>query len=188
MTGMGPNQGGSAELGEQGSVKEIGRITDDDKVRKLNAVRAYALTIPAATSKTAAVGFCWGGAVTSLFALRQPALNAAVAYYGGMPTDPTAYIDAKTPILGLYGVNDTRVNATLDLAKAELAKRNVLTSSNSSRAPGTGSCASRTETNGRRPTRRPPNGRGSSLSSSCGSTPGKARRRRLMAHGMSPKP
>jgi len=125
MTGMGPNQGGSAELGEQGSVKEIGKITDEDKVRKLNAVRAYALTIPAATSSTAAVGFCWGGAATSLFALHQPALNAAVAYYGGMPTDPTAYVDAKTPILGLYAVNDNRVNATLDLAKAELAKRNV---------------------------------------------------------------
>ena len=126
MTGMGPNQGGSAELGEQGSAKEIGKLTDEDKVRKLNAVRAYALTIPAATSSTAAVGFCWGGAASSLFALRQPALNAAVAYYGGMPTDATAYIDAKTPILGLYAANDNRVNATLDFAKAELAKRNVL--------------------------------------------------------------
>ena len=64
LTGMGPNQGGSAELGEQGSAKEIGKLTDEDKVRKLNAVRAYALTIPAATSRTAAVGFCWGGAAS----------------------------------------------------------------------------------------------------------------------------
>jgi carboxymethylenebutenolidase len=125
MSGMGPNKGGSAELGEQGSVKEIGKLTDDDKVRILNDVREYALKIPAANGKTATVGFCWGGAASSLFALRQPALNAAVAYYGGMPTDPAAFAGAKAPILGLYAANDNRVNATLDLAKAELAKKSV---------------------------------------------------------------
>ena len=125
LSGMGPNKGGSAELGEQGSVAEIRKLTDDDKVRILNDVRAYALTIPASNGKTATVGFCWGGAASSLFALRQPGLNAAVAYYGGMPTDPAAFAHARTPILGLYASNDNRVNSTLDLAKAELAKKNV---------------------------------------------------------------
>lgn len=125
LSGMGPNKGGSQELGEPGSVAEIRKLTDDDRIRILNDVRAYALTIPAANGKTATVGFCWGGAASSLFALRQPGLNAAVAYYGGMPTDPAAFANAKTPILGLYAANDNRVNATLDLAKAELAKKNV---------------------------------------------------------------
>src|SRR5262249_10482835 len=46
MSGLGPNGGGSAELGEQGSTQAIGKLTDDDKVRILNDVRAYALTIP----------------------------------------------------------------------------------------------------------------------------------------------
>ena len=125
LSGMGPNKGGSAELGEQGSVAEIRKLTDDDKVRILNDVRTYALSIPAAGGRTATIGFCWGGAASSLFALRQPALNAAVAYYGGMPTDPAAFATAKAPILGLYAANDNRVNATLDLAKTELAKKNV---------------------------------------------------------------
>ena len=125
LSGMGPNKGGSAELGEQGAVAEIRKLTDDDKIRILNDVRAYALTIPAANGKTATVGFCWGGAASSLFALRQPGLNAAVAYYGGMPADAAAFANAKTPILGLYAANDNRVNSTLDLAKTELAKRNV---------------------------------------------------------------
>lgn len=125
LSGMGPGKGGSQELGSQGSTQAIRNVTDEDKVRILNDVREYALKIPAANGKTATVGFCWGGAASSLFALRQPALNAAVAYYGGMPTDAAAFGAAKTPILGLYAANDTRVNATLDLAKAELAKRNV---------------------------------------------------------------
>lgn len=125
LSGMGANKGGSQELGSQGSTQAIRNVTDEDKVRILNDVREYALKIPAANGKTATVGFCWGGAASSRFALRQPGLNAAVAYYGGMPADAAAFATAKTPILGLYAANDTRVNATLDLAKAELAKRNV---------------------------------------------------------------
>jgi carboxymethylenebutenolidase len=125
LSGMGPNKGGSQELGSQGSTQAIRNVTDEDKVRILNDVREYALKIPAASGKTATVGFCWGGAASSLFALKQPGLNAAVAYYGGMPADAAAFAAAKTPILGLYAANDTRVNATLDLAKTELAKRSV---------------------------------------------------------------
>jgi carboxymethylenebutenolidase len=122
MSGMGPNKGGSAELGETGSRNEIGKLTDDDKVRILNDVRAYALTIPTANGKLGTVGFCWGGGTSFLYALKQPALNAAVSYYGPMPSDAAAYATAKAPVLGLYGGNDNRVNANIELAKAELAK------------------------------------------------------------------
>ena len=122
MSGMGPNHGGSTELGEDGSRQEIGKLTDEDKVRILNDVRAYALTIPSANGKLGTVGFCWGGGTSFLYALRQPALNAAVSYYGPMPSDPAAYTGAKAPILGLYAGNDNRVNANIDTAKAELAK------------------------------------------------------------------
>jgi carboxymethylenebutenolidase len=122
MSGMGPKHGGSAELGEQGSTKEIGKLTDEDKVRILNDVRTYALTIPSANGKLGTVGFCWGGGTSFLYALRQPALNAAVSYYGPMPSDPAAYVNAKAPILGLYGGNDSRVNPNIEVAKTELAK------------------------------------------------------------------
>jgi carboxymethylenebutenolidase len=122
MSGMGPNHGGSAELGEDGSRQEIGKLTDDDKVRILNDLRAYALTIPSANGKLGTVGFCWGGGTSFLYALRQPALNAAVSYYGPMPSDPAAYAHAKAQVLGLYGGNDARVNANIETAKTEMAK------------------------------------------------------------------
>jgi carboxymethylenebutenolidase len=122
MSGMGPNHGGSAELGEQGSTKEIGKLTDDDKVRILNDVRTYALAIPSANGKLGTVGFCWGGGTSFLYALKQPALNAAVSYYGPMPADPAAYVNAKAPVLGLYGGNDNRVNPNIEIAKTEMAK------------------------------------------------------------------
>ena len=122
MSGLGPNGGGSAELGEQGSTQAIGKLTDDDKVRILNDVRAYALTIPSANGKLATVGFCWGGGTSFLYARKQPALNAAVSYYGPMPADAGEFANTKAPVLGLYGGNDNRVNANIDVAKAGMAK------------------------------------------------------------------
>lgn len=121
LSGRGPNKGGSQELGSQGSVQEIRNVTPDDTVRMLNDVRTYALSIPAGNGKVAAMGFCWGGGTTFTYALRQPALNAAVSYYGPMPGDPAAYATAKVPVLGLYGGNDTRVNANIDAAKTGMA-------------------------------------------------------------------
>ena len=124
MSGMGPNHGGSEELGEQGTQRAIGQLTEDDRVRILNDVRAYALKIPSANGKVATIGFCWGGGTSFLYALKQPALDAAVSYYGPMP-DTLDYANAKAPILGLYAGTDTRVNSGIDRAKAELAKRSV---------------------------------------------------------------
>lgn len=122
MSGLGPNGGGSAELGEQGSTQAIGKLTDDDKVRILNDVRAYAMTIPSANGKVATVGFCWGGGTSFLYARKQLALNAAVSYYGPMPADAAEFANTKAPVLGLYGGNDNRVNANIDAAKAGMAK------------------------------------------------------------------
>jgi carboxymethylenebutenolidase len=127
LSGMGPNKGGSQEFGEQGSTRAIGAVTDDDKVRILNDVRDYALKLPGGNGKVGTVGFCWGGQTSFLYALRQPALTAAVSYYGPMPSDPAAYDGAKAPILGLYGGNDMpRVNGNIPVATAELKKRNVI--------------------------------------------------------------
>ena len=122
MSGLGPNGGGSNELGEQGSTQAIGKLTDDDKVRILNDVRAYAGTIPSASGKLGVVGFCWGGGTAFLYARKQPSLNAAVSYYGPMPADPAEFATTKAPVLGLYGGNDVRVNPNIDKAKEGMAK------------------------------------------------------------------
>jgi len=125
LSGLGPNGSGSAELGEDGSRGVIGKVTDDDKVRILNDVRAYALAMPSANGKVGIVGFCWGGGTAFLYARKQPALNAAVSYYGPMPADAAEFANTKAPVLGLYGGNDNRVNANIDAAKAGMVKANA---------------------------------------------------------------
>ena len=54
-------------------------------------------------------------------ATQQPGLSAAVVYYGTSP-EINALAGIKAPVLGLYGENDARVNATIDAASSEMKK------------------------------------------------------------------
>jgi carboxymethylenebutenolidase len=121
LSGKGPNGGGTDSLG-QDATKVIRTLTPGDVVARLNAVRDYALTLPAANGKTGVVGFCWGGTQSFLYAVEQPKLDAAVVYYGTSPAAPAALARVHAPVLGLYGGDDARVVATVAPAEAEMKK------------------------------------------------------------------
>ena len=53
-----------------------------------------------------AIGWCMGGMYTLALATEEPALAAAVAYYGAPPTDAAALARIKAPVLGNYGAED----------------------------------------------------------------------------------
>jgi len=53
-----------------------------------------------------AIGWCMGGRYTLALAVEQPALAAAIAYYGAPPTDDAAIARIKAPVLGNYGADD----------------------------------------------------------------------------------
>lgn len=121
LSGMGPGGGGTAALGDQ-VVPTIRTLSPATVTARLDAVARYARALPAANGKLGVVGYCWGGAQVWNYAAAQPALEAGVVYYGTSPTDPAAYASLRAPILGLYGSDDARVNATVPAAEAEMKK------------------------------------------------------------------
>jgi carboxymethylenebutenolidase len=87
--------------------------------RQLDAVAQYGTSLPAAQKKYGIVGFCWGGGISFAHAVHSPSLGASVVYYGVSP--PTASLDSvHAPVLGLYGGNDARVDATIPPADSAL--------------------------------------------------------------------
>lgn len=87
--------------------------------RQIDAVARYGMSLPAATRKYGIVGFCWGGGVSFAHAVHAPNLGASVVYYGTSPrTEDLASV--RAPVLGLYGGNDARVNATIPAADSAL--------------------------------------------------------------------
>jgi carboxymethylenebutenolidase len=122
VSGHGPGGGGTDSVASRDDVVKLVReSTPEETVARLNAVRDYAMKLPAANGKVATIGFCWGGGRSFAYAAAQPALNAAVVYYGTSPETP-ALAGVRAPVLGHYGGDDARVNATIAPAEAELKK------------------------------------------------------------------
>ena len=89
--------------------------------RQLLAVAEYGMSLPAARRSYGIVGYCWGGTVSFEHAIRSPELDASVVYYGTSP-DTALYGAVQAPVLGLYGGNDARVNATVPDAATAMAR------------------------------------------------------------------
>jgi carboxymethylenebutenolidase len=122
ITGMGPGGGGTESVTSRDDVVKLVRgLTPEETTARLNAVHDWAVKLPAANGKSATIGFCWGGARSFAYAAAQPALDAAVVYYGASP-EAAMLSQVKAPVLGLYGGDDARVNATIEPAQAELKK------------------------------------------------------------------
>jgi carboxymethylenebutenolidase len=121
LSGKGPNGGGTESLGDD-VTKVIRTLTPETVSARLDAVRDYALKIPAANGKVGAIGFCWGGTTSFEYAVHQPKLDAAVVYYGTSPESAADYAKIGAPVLGLYGGDDARVGATIPRAEAEMKK------------------------------------------------------------------
>ncbi len=114
--------GGGTESFSPDSVRQAIRDLDRAEVnRRLQAAAAYATSLPAATAKVGSIGFCWGGSTSFRLAVAWPDLDAAVVYYGSSP-DTEALATIQAPVLGLYGGDDARVNATVPAAMAEMER------------------------------------------------------------------
>lgn len=65
---------------------------------------------PSCNGKVGVVGFCFGGWVSNMMAVKIPELSAAVPFYGGQPSSEEA-AKIKAPLLLHFAELDERVNA-----------------------------------------------------------------------------
>jgi carboxymethylenebutenolidase len=78
------------------------------------------MSLPSAVRSYGVVGFCWGGSTSFAHAVTSPdGLGASAVYYGSSPAT-TSLVSVRVPVLGLYGGEDARVNATVPAADSAL--------------------------------------------------------------------
>jgi carboxymethylenebutenolidase len=96
--------------------KVVSKVPDAQVASDLDATVAWAKgTGKADTTKLGVTGFCWGGRQVWLYAVHNPNVKAAVAWYGPLkrpgtdlqPKNPIDLVDQlRVPVLGLYGGAD----------------------------------------------------------------------------------
>jgi carboxymethylenebutenolidase len=102
--------------------KLIGDLEPDRITADLNATYAYLDGLPAVKrGDIGTIGFCWGGGQSFRYATDNPKLRAVVVCYGP-PPDTAAMRRIGAPVLGIYGENDARINATLPEVTAAMQK------------------------------------------------------------------
>jgi carboxymethylenebutenolidase len=99
----------------------IRTLAPADVQRRLAAAARWAKALPAAAPVHGIIGFCWGGTVAFEHAGSDAGAAASVVFYGTSPAD-SLLRRVSSPVLGLFGENDARVNATIAPATARLTE------------------------------------------------------------------
>jgi carboxymethylenebutenolidase len=127
--------GGTAPYGDLSKVMPLFEgLTDDGILADVDATTAALTVHGIAADRTGIVGFCFGGRVTFLVAVRRR-MGAAVGFYGGgivtprFPQFPALIDEAsklRTPWLGLFGDLDASIPvADVERLRAELDRAPV---------------------------------------------------------------
>jgi carboxymethylenebutenolidase len=93
--------------------KLIGQLEPERVTADLDAVYAWLNSQPSVKKEQiGTIGFCWGGGQSFRYATNNPKLKAAVVCYGPAP-DAAALSRIEARVLGVYGENDARINASI---------------------------------------------------------------------------
>lgn len=94
------------------------------RIEDMLAAAPYLKSRPECTGKVGAVGFCIGGTIVNIMAVRIPDLAAAVPFYGDQPSVADS-AKIKAPLLIHYAALDERVNAGWPAWEAALKANGV---------------------------------------------------------------
>jgi carboxymethylenebutenolidase len=116
-------EGGTASFRDEAEVTSaLNKVPDSRFIADMKAAIGE-LARRAPNAKIGAVGFCFGGGmVWTLLASGEPRLAAAAPFYGPLPEGADFAGSRNAAVLGIYGEQDDRVNATRDAAKAALER------------------------------------------------------------------
>ena len=97
--------------GDEDKARELfAKLDPGKRTEDMVAAAEFVKMHPDSNGKLGAIGFCYGGGVVGLLAVRLPDLAAAVPFYGAQP--PASEVAAiKAPLQIHYAGNDDRINA-----------------------------------------------------------------------------
>ncbi|HMS70666.1 MAG TPA: dienelactone hydrolase family protein [Saprospiraceae bacterium] len=114
--------GGYPGTDDEGRTMQSKR-TRDEMLEDFIAAFEYLKVHPECDGNVGVVGFCFGGWISNMMAVRVPDLKAAVPFYGGQPTAADVP-QIKAPLLLHFGSLDTRVNEGWPAYEAALKENN----------------------------------------------------------------
>jgi carboxymethylenebutenolidase len=117
-------RGGTGAFADSDQARDaLGEITQDEFLADLSASLEYLQDQShVQADRIGVTGFCFGGGLTWLMAVRNPDIAAAVPFYGSAP--PLEEVaNLNIPVLGIYAGNDTRIGEGVPGLEAALQEQ-----------------------------------------------------------------
>lgn len=97
--------------GDEDKAREMfAKLDPGKRTEDMVAAAEFLKTHPESSGKLGVIGFCYGGGVAGIMAVRMPDLAAAVPFYGAQPPASEVAV-IKAPLQIHYAGNDDRINA-----------------------------------------------------------------------------
>lgn len=109
---------------EEQAAKMFSSLDTPKRIEDMIAGAGYLKSRPDATGKIGAVGFCNGGGVVNIIAVRLPDLAAGAPYYGPQPAAADV-AKIKAPLMLHYASDDERINAGIPAFETALKANGV---------------------------------------------------------------
>ena len=95
---------------EEKAVKLFATLDAGKRTEDLVTAAGFLKARPECSGKIGAVGFCFGGGIANVLAVRLPDLAASVPFYGSQPAAADV-VKIKAPLMIHYAALDDRINA-----------------------------------------------------------------------------
>ena len=112
---------GGTPSNEDQAREMISRLDAAQTVANLKSAVGWLGQQATTNGRVGAMGFCWGGGMVNQLAAADPALDAAVVFYGRSP-DPAKVPDIRAPLLLHYAGLDDSINQTVPAYTTALDK------------------------------------------------------------------
>jgi carboxymethylenebutenolidase len=119
--------GGTVATTREDAMAAMKKVDDGKAKAILVAAHKFLVDDPRVKApRTASIGWCFGGGWSMQAAMAIPELDAAVIYYGHVPTDAQAFAGVKAHVLGIFGNQDEGIPPKhVDAFAAALAKDGI---------------------------------------------------------------
>ena len=109
---------------EEKAVKLFATLDAGKRTEDLVTAAGFLKARPECSGKIGAVGFCFGGGIANVLAVRLPDLAASVPFYGSQPAAADV-VKIKAPLMIHYAALDDRINAGWPAYEAALKANGV---------------------------------------------------------------
>jgi len=123
LSGNNPEYDSLLNFTNEGVIRAALLNSDNEQIMSdLDVSFKYMKDHPCNNGQIGVIGFSWGGTQAFLYMTENPGLSAGYVFYGSSPKDKKVLSRIQSPVYGIYGEYDSRINSSIRNTERRMRK------------------------------------------------------------------